>query len=265
MASGSKGSGKKGRDKDASRLVQISKALTSILRHTAVDLGLNIRSDGYVSFEEILSCSTVRKLSATLQELERITEESDKKRFEIMRCDETSYIRAVQGHSMKEVHEEDLITPITKEDGNFPEVCVHGTYRRHLPSILRQGLVAGGKNGQTWRNHVHFGSREPGDERIISGMRYNCEVAIWVDLPKAVDNGIPFFVSKNEVVLTPGIDGRVPPRFFIKALDVRTGECLYPTAPKLQAMQEALATREIGTAVTYYSLRRSAQRSDVVP
>jgi len=84
---------------------------------------------------------------------------------------------------------------------------------------------------------VHFASREPGNEGIISGMRYDCEVAIWVDLPMAVDSGMPFFLSKNKVILTPGIDGRVLPRFFIKALDLRTGECLYPVAPTLQAMQ----------------------------
>ncbi|CAK8991910.1 Pentatricopeptide repeat-containing protein At1g74850 [Durusdinium trenchii] len=87
----------------------------------------------------------------------------------------------------------------------------HGTYRRHFDSIRRVGLLAGGGQGQGFRNHVHFSPCEPGDKRVISGMRsdaqhcvftvlvssrgYDCEIAIWIDLKRAIADNVPFYMS----------------------------------------------------------------------
>ena len=73
---------------------------------------------------------------------------------------------------------------------------------------MQNGLLAGGLPGQGSRNHVHFAPCEPGDNRVISGMRSDCEVAIWLDLEKALQSGVPFFRAKNQVILSPGINGR---------------------------------------------------------
>merc|ERR1712228_332356 len=109
-----------------------------------------------------------------------------------------------------------LLTPLQLDQ--LPEKCVHGTYLRHWPSILRRGLLAGGLSGQSRRKHVHFISTDVVDGGgIISGLRSNCEVAIYVDLPRAIEAGIPFFVSKNEVILSPGRDGTIPTEFFSSA------------------------------------------------
>lgn len=223
-----KGKGKRQGREELPKDVRLSKALSQILRHKADEIGLAVRSDGFVRVEEVLKCKLVSKFKATAQDLEKITLENDKQRFEFITEDTgQQYIRAVQGHSMKIVRDEDLMRPLLLEDVDFPECCVHGTYRRHLQSIQEKGLLAGGKGGNAYRSHVHFASYEPGDERVISGMRYDCEVAIWVDLRQAVLEGIPFFLAKNQVILTPGVDGIVQPRFFIIVKDIKTGEVLY--------------------------------------
>lgn len=54
------------------------------------------------------------------------------------------------------------------------------------------------------RNHVHFAPKFPGNE-VISGMRKTCDILIEIDIPKANKNGIDFYQSENEVILSRGI------------------------------------------------------------
>merc|ERR1719270_3318266 len=102
---------------------------------------------------------------------------------------------------MKVVSDDTLLKRLNADDVDLPLVCVHGTYKRCLDSILKKGLLAGG--GFSDRNHVHFAPFDPGDGRVISGMRYNCEIAIYVNLKRALREGVPFFQSANQVILSP--------------------------------------------------------------
>merc|ERR1711879_268382 len=103
-------------------------------------------------------------------------------------------IRALQGHSIQTVEDDELLTPLQLD--MLPEICVHGTYLRHWPSILQRGLLAGGLGGQGRRKHVHFISTDVGDGgELISGLRSSCEVAVYIDLPRATKAGLPFFIS----------------------------------------------------------------------
>lgn len=69
----------------------------------------------------------------------------------------------------------------------------------------------------------------PGKKGVISGMRGSCEVVIEVNLVKAIKQGVPFFVSENQVILSPGIsaEGFLPPQYFRQALNIKTGEFIY--------------------------------------
>jgi 2'-phosphotransferase len=62
----------------------------------------------------------------------------------------------------------------------------------------------------------------PGKKGMISGMRTSCEVVIEINMVKAIYEGkIPFFISENRVVLSPGIqDGSLPPKYFRTVLDL---------------------------------------------
>merc|ERR1712151_124329 len=107
--------------------------------------------------------------------------------------------------------DDSLLQPLSANDTDLPIVCVHGTYKQHVDSILQHGLWAGG--GCSNRNHVHFAPYEPGDGRVISGMRYNCEIAVYLDLWRALAAGIPFYRSTNQVILSPGVNGVIAPSF----------------------------------------------------
>lgn len=210
-----KGGGKGG---NKGRNFQISKALARILRHTAQSLGLQIRADGFCLLQDILALNEFTTMGATAEDVQVAVQSNDKKRFETKMEADKVLIRAVQGHSMKTVDDDSLLKRLNADDPNLPKVCVHGTYRRNVDSIQRNGLLVGG--GVSQRNHVHFAPYEPHDGRVISGMRYNCEVAIYIDLPTAIREGVPFFQSANEVILSPGINGTVPAKYISKVRDL---------------------------------------------
>merc|ERR1740121_2942002 len=208
--------GGRGKGGGKGKEVQISKALSRVLRHTASSLGLSIRADGFCDVRELLSVREFQDLGCSFADLEAIVKGNDKARFQLIEENSQTQgkrhvIRAVQGHSMKEVQDDKALRPMKVSDPDLPAICVHGTYLRHLQSIKEKGLIAGG--GTSNRNHVHFAPFAPGDGRVISGMRYNCEVAIFLDLPRALTGGVPFFRSSNDVLLSPGINGVIPFQF----------------------------------------------------
>jgi len=220
---GARGKGR-GKGGDFGRDMRISKGLANILRHTATSLGILIRPDGYCRVADILSVGPLRSASATEEEVLAAVQSNDKKRFEVMKEAGEWYVRATQGHSIKAVDDESLLKRLDRHDPGLPTTCVHGTYRKYLDSILQKGIIPGG--GFSARKHVHFAPYEPGDGRVISGMRYNCEVAIYLNLKAAVIAGVPFFMSTNEVILSPGLHGVVPPTFISRVKDLTTGQWL---------------------------------------
>lgn len=211
------------------RIVQISKALTQILRHKAVDLGIQIRADGFCKVEEILASEPLEYIGGcTLEEVTNIVRTSDKQRFTLEEGDDGTLIRANQGHSMKIVSDELLLHRMTLDDENLPATVVHGTYWRHWENICMEGLRAGGRMGKDFRNHVHFARGLPTEGKVISGMRPGCDVAIYLDLEKALEMGLPLYTSANEVILTPGFDGIVPLTLFKQVVLLKDGSQLWP-------------------------------------
>jgi 2'-phosphotransferase len=48
----------------------------------------------------------------------------------------------------------------------------------------------------------------------VSGMRATSKVAIFIDVGRAMEDGIEFFESDNGVILSSGIDGVIAPQYF---------------------------------------------------
>jgi len=223
-----KGRGKTSWGEGLPRHVRISKTLCQILRHKAPDLGIEIASTGFCKTEDLLRSDWLRDIACTLEDILKVAKESDKQRFEVDEVDGVHYIRATQGHSIQAVHDEESLRRLSQDDEDLPERCIHGTYRRHLESILDNGLKPGGTEGSSFRKHVHFSPFEPGDKRVISGLRYDAEVAIWMDLRAAIEAGVPFYISPNKVILSPGLKEEISPQFILKVTEVKTGKEIVP-------------------------------------
>lgn len=125
-------------------------------------------------------------------------------------------IRANQGHTMKVV-ESDLLLEQVEDSAEIGD-CVHGTYLVHWPFIKRQGL------SKVARNHIHLANGMPEDGKI-RGMRSTAELFIYVDVKSAMEDGIVFYKSKNDVILTIGFDGWMPVKYFAKAQRIDYNTC----------------------------------------
>lgn len=102
------GNGNKKRNKAE---IQLSKKLSFILRHGANELGINMSSDGYVFVDEMCSKGSINVPFSTI---EKVVLNNDKKRFQLIKAEDDRWkIRASQGHTIKEVNQDQLLTKIS--------------------------------------------------------------------------------------------------------------------------------------------------------
>lgn len=205
------GGGGGGSSKD--KIDALGRLLTRILRHMAAELNLNMRSDGYVKVQDLLNLNmktfaNIPLRSHTVDDVREAVRKDNKQRFGLLEENGELLIRANQGHTITTVESESLLKPILSAE-EFP-VCVHGTYRKNLESILESGLK------RMKRLHVHFSCGLPTDGEVISGMRRNVNVLIFLDVRKALEEGMKLYISDNKVILTEGFDGVVPAKYFEK-------------------------------------------------
>jgi len=163
--------------------------------------------DGFVMLDELLA--NVPYLEPFTQgAVEECVRLCEKQRFSIESRGGVKYIRANQGHTMNRVEDAALLERV--ESPEEVPVCIHGTYRKCRAPIERDGLSA------MKRNHIHFAVGLPGEGGVISGMRSSSEVICKLDIAKAMADGIEFFRSENDVILTRGVDnsGILPPTYF---------------------------------------------------
>ncbi|CAI5523494.1 unnamed protein product [Closterium sp. Naga37s-1] len=205
-----------GRGQEDGEIDALGRCMTKILRHQASQLGIHVAPDGFVRVADLLllpvNTNAHRPLAShTLEDVRLAVARDNKHRFTLREGSGGEvYVRANQGHSLH-VDEEQLLRRIT-DPAALPD-CVHGTYERHLPSILASGL------SRMNRQHVHLTKGVPSQHHsVVSGFRSNAEVLVVVDVPRAMADGMPFFESDNGVILTSGFHGYIPPAYFASIL-----------------------------------------------
>lgn len=153
------------------RSIRISKTLSWILRHKALDLGLSVGSDGFISVTKLLLLPQM--VGVSLMDLIQIVSSNDKKRFELLERESGEwFIRATQGHSKNlatAIEDTHLLTKLMEP----LDVCVHGTYFKYWESIRKEGL------NRMNRQHIHFAPGLPKEVGVTSGMRGDCQVLIY--------------------------------------------------------------------------------------
>lgn len=180
--------------------VRISKKMSAILRHRAIDKGLAIDDGGWVPLDDFLRLPEMRNVSISM--VKHIVDTNDKRRFALETRVGKQYIRCNQGHSKElgsVIKEDVLLKKITEP---LP-LCLHGTNDKALPHILKSGLKPMG------RTHIHMASNFPG--KVTSGARYNCRIFIEVDMSSAMKDGIQFYESQNGVILC---SDTIEPKYF---------------------------------------------------
>ncbi|RHZ78256.1 hypothetical protein Glove_166g287 [Diversispora epigaea] len=201
-------SGKQRRkDRNDSSQVKLSKLLSNILRHSAEKRGLEIGDDGFVKLNDLLKLQQFKGKS--VEDIQFVVENNDKQRFSLKTENSELYIRANQGHS---IEVKDLELEKITDHEQIPTV-IHGTYLNRWKFIEKEGLR------KMNRNHIHCSIGHFGDPNVKSGLRANCDLFIYINAKKAMEDGIEFYRSSNGVILTSGINGCLKPEYFLKVVN----------------------------------------------
>ncbi|KAG2233687.1 hypothetical protein INT48_009431 [Thamnidium elegans] len=187
--------------------VQLSKLLSYVLRHGAAKESLTISASGYIAVSDLLQRPKFKNI--TLQQIQHVVDTNDKKRYQLTEIEGEYFIRANQGHSLKTVEAKDLLQEIQEDISPV----IHGTSLKAWESIKEQGL------SKMNRNHIHFAAGLPNDKGVISGMRNSSQVYIYINVSKARSDGVIFYKSSNNVILSSGINGIIEPKYFEKVVN----------------------------------------------
>ena len=200
--------------KNFQRKNQISKTLSYILRHGAIKYNLHINEYGYIKIDDILNLRQFsKKPKVTMDDIFDIVYDDSKGRYTIKQSLDTFYIKANQGHTMYVPKLE--LKKITNP--NLYPIIIHGTSHKNWLLIKNEGGLKKMK-----RNHIHLAIGEP--HQAKSGIRYNSLIIIYIDLKKAINDGIVFKISPNRVILTDGIEGFLSSKYFLKVYDYKKGK-----------------------------------------
>ncbi|KAG6254614.1 hypothetical protein E4U23_005908 [Claviceps purpurea] len=214
--SGRRGGGGRGEGRE----VQISKALSRLLRHQAQNAGIDLDGEGFARLDQVLQWGPLNSLNVSLTEIKSIVETNAKQRFALKPKSPVSedsssardyLIRANQGHSLA-VDPAAMFTPINVGDADFPARVIHGTYFAFWDAILTSGGLKPMNRG-----HIHCSDKTL-EEGALSGMRKDAELLIEIDLERSLGEGIAWWRSQNGVILTDGGEGGVLDARFFKSV-----------------------------------------------
>jgi RNA:NAD 2'-phosphotransferase (TPT1/KptA family) len=116
---------------------RLSKKLSKVLRHTAVEEGFDMHKDGCIAVHDLLAHLSFKAF--TEEDILVCIENNAKDRFELIVEGNTSWVRARQGHNQEvaeRIDEDSLHTRITLDTA--PRIAIHGTFSTLLEKIAEK-------------------------------------------------------------------------------------------------------------------------------
>eukprot|EP00401_Gymnodinium_catenatum_P003756 CAMPEP_0117605134 /NCGR_PEP_ID=MMETSP0784-20121206/79040_1 /TAXON_ID=39447 /ORGANISM="" /LENGTH=555 /DNA_ID=CAMNT_0005408175 /DNA_START=43 /DNA_END=1707 /DNA_ORIENTATION=- len=198
----------------------LSHKLSSALRYADEDLVSKWAPwvDGFVKVSDVLATRSFHRWAITLPELKWMVDSNTKKRFGLLQVEmenedgeqtrDVWMIRATQGHggAMGKVVRLDAVANMEITNPDMFDAVYHGTSRRNAESIKRRGLMVSERDGRD----IHMIDKLPESGEVCSGMRPGCDWIVRVDMRRAMQAGVRFFLSANGVILSRGLDGVIP-------------------------------------------------------
>ncbi len=178
-------------------LTSLSRFISLILRHKPDTVGLSLDRQGYVSIDALIEAiNSKSNFFIDVSMLDFIVRTDNKKRYSY--SSDGTMIRANQGHSVN--------VDLGLKECTPPRVLYHGTGKKYLESILREGLKSKS------RIHVHLSSDK--DTAVDVGKRHGKPVVLKVEAGLMYSKGYKFYLSENGVWLCDSV-----PVEYISVLD----------------------------------------------
>ena len=171
-------------------LVLKSRQLSRVLRHKPELWGVKLDREGWCGVDALLGGAAAHGESLSAEELHEIIETNDKERFTL--SPDASRIRAAQGHSVSVDLKLRTVVP--------PPVLYHGTVRKHVEAIRREGLLP------MRRHAVHLSATK--EAAVAVGSRRGVAVVLVVDSHAMNRDGLRFQRADNGVWLTNAVPAK---------------------------------------------------------
>lgn len=168
--------------KHANQLIRRGKKLSYLLRH---DKSYTFDEHGWREVSDL-----VANHGFTMEELREIVATNNKQRYEF--SEDMMRIRARQGHSIQ--------VDVELAEAMPPDMLYHGTAKAFVKSIMSQGILKGK------RLYVHLSTTIEAATKV--GARHGEPVILAIDAKRMHDDGIKFFLSRNDVWLTDFVDAK---------------------------------------------------------
>ncbi len=167
-------------------LVSASRFLSLILRHRPETVGITLDEHGWADVEQLIAgIRAVRPFDRDM--LEEIVANNNKQRFAFN--EDRTKIRANQGHSVQ--------VDVELQAQEPPEILYHGTGRKYVDSILREGLLP------RTRLYIHLSADR--ETAVQVGSRHGQPVVLTVQAGQMHRDGHVFYRSANGVWLTKAV------------------------------------------------------------
>ena len=157
-----------------------------VLRHKPDAVGIKLDTHGWAEVSAIVSAFS-KMGTFTVAMLNEIVRDDEKKRYSFS-ADGTK-IRANQGHSVK--------VDVELKEAVPPEVLYHGTGRKYVESIDKEGLLP------RQRLYVHLSGDV--ETALKVGKRHEEPFIYKILAGKMVEAGYKFYLSENGVWLTKAV------------------------------------------------------------
>ena len=165
-------------------LTKLGRYISLILRHHPEVIGSELDEHGWADVQELIRGVAKNNPGFDMNTLEDIVATNNKNRYSFN--EDKTKIRANQGHSVQ--------VDVELEEKEPPEYLWHGTGKKYVDSIDRQGLIS--KN----RLYVHLSGDVETAENV--GQRHGKVVIYRVNTGQMYQDGYKFFLSANGVWLT---------------------------------------------------------------
>lgn len=165
------------------KLTLISKYISLILRHKPEVIGIKLDEHGWADVNELISGIKKDHKEFDIENLKEIVRTDNKQRYSFN--DDGTKIRANQGHSIN--------VDVELEEKEPPEILYHGTCRKYMESIEKQGLIPKS------RLYVHLSSDKLTANNV--GARHGEPVIYEVDAKRMFKDGYKFYMSANGIWL----------------------------------------------------------------
>ncbi|KAF7361237.1 Trna 2-phosphotransferase 1-like [Mycena sanguinolenta] len=198
--------------------MRVSRQLSRLMRNGGRYGYFPTRANGYVSVEALLNHASLRGVDFAT--LEKVVRQDQKSRYHLAYepwYNKTSswWIRANPESRESETNPDTSLDLRRLRSPKEIPVAIHGTSLRAWESISKQpGLH------RMSRNYIHLAKGVVGD--MVNGMQTPSEVLISIDVTRAMEADIKFYISPTGVILTPGDEmGYLARQFFLRVERVK--------------------------------------------